>query len=137
MEGKFLDKELVLGLGTFIDTLTEMSKTCNDNYPPYNIEYIDNDIIYVKLAVAGFKMEDLHITQEDKTLIIKGNKLFKNDNIRYIYKGISYRKFQKKFLLANDLEPSDAILDSGILTVVLARIRNEKKIKTINILTKE
>ena len=41
-------------------------------YPPYNIAKKEDDIYEVTLAVAGFKKDDIDISLEDGTLIIKG-----------------------------------------------------------------
>ena len=51
-----------------------------------------------------------------------------------LYRGISYRKFTKKFSLADDMEVKGAKLDNGLLSIDLERIvPEEKKPRTIDI----
>ena len=44
----------------------------SEGYPPYNIEQTGDGRLRITLAVAGFSMDDLHITQEDNQLVIRG-----------------------------------------------------------------
>ena len=46
-----------------------------DNYPPYNIEQISPVGLRITLAVAGFTMDDLQLTQEDNQLVIRGRQI--------------------------------------------------------------
>ena len=52
--------------------LQRASKTSSDGYPPYNIEQTGPTGPRITLAVAGFTMDDLQITQEDNQLVIRG-----------------------------------------------------------------
>ena len=52
--------------------LERASKTASDSYPPYNIEQVGTALLRITLAVAGFSMDDLQITQEDNQLVIRG-----------------------------------------------------------------
>ena len=42
------------------------------SYPPYNIEQTSPTGLRITLAVAGFTMDELQITQEDNQLVIRG-----------------------------------------------------------------
>ena len=44
-----------------------------------------------------------------------------------VYRGISYRKFDRKFTLAEDVVVNGAKLDNGMLTVELERVVPEEK----------
>ena len=51
-----------------------------------------------------------------------------------IHRGISYRKFSRKFTLADDVVVNDAKLENGLLTISLEQIiPEEKKPKLIEI----
>ena len=52
----------------------------------------------------------------------------------YVHRGISYRKFEKRFSIADDIQVKGAKLENGLLTIDLERIvPEEKKPRTIAI----
>ena len=65
---------LFLGFDHLEQMLERASKTSSDGYPPYNIEQISQTGLRITLAVAGFTMDDLQITQEDNQLVIRGGR---------------------------------------------------------------
>ena len=51
-----------------------------------------------------------------------------------VHRGISYRKFEKRFSIADDIQVKGAKLENGLLTIDLERIvPEEKKPRTIAI----
>ena len=44
-----------------------------------------------------------------------------------MYRGISYRRFERKFTMADDIVVNDAKLENGMLTVDLERVVPEEK----------
>lgn len=90
-------------------------------YPPYNIAKTDDDIYEVTLAVAGFKKDDIDISLEDGTLIIKGESNVLDESVEYLHKGIAERNFIRTFKLAEFVEVKEAKLEDGILRVSLFR----------------
>lgn len=123
---------LMLGFEYMAETLEKVAK-CSDNYPPYNIELFGDTKIYIKLAVAGFVEEELTIYQEGNNLIIKGEKQEEQTDNIFIHRGISFRKFQKSFVLADGVEPYNSYLENGILVVELNKHLPHKNVKTIQI----
>ncbi len=106
------------------------------SYPPYNIEKSGENDYAITLAVAGFKEEDLEITQERDVLVIRGKiaKEVENDGHAYLHKGISTRAFERKFNLAEHVKVIGAELENGLLQVSLQReIPEEAKPRTIAI----
>ena len=102
-------------------------------FPPYNIRK-DGDYNYViEMALAGFGKKDIEVEVKEGLLTVRSVK--ENDeNDSNIYRGISYRKFNRKFTLADDVEVNDASLENGMLTISLERIvPEEKKPRTITI----
>ena len=92
-------------------------------YPPYNISKgTGTDMYEVTLAVAGFKKDDIDISLEDGTLIIKGEShVLDSADTEYLHKGIAERYFIRTFKLAEFVEVKEAKLEDGILRVSLFR----------------
>ena len=78
------------------------------------------------MALAGFSKEDIEIEIENGLLTVRSVK--ENDeNDSNIYRGISYRKFNRKFTLADDIVVNDASLENGMLEITLERIVPDAK----------
>jgi molecular chaperone IbpA len=96
-------------------------------FPPYNIRK-DGDFNYViEMALAGFGKKDIEIEVSDGTLSIRSTKENETDNDSQLYRGISFRKFDRKFTLSEDIVVSGAKLENGMLTIDLERIVPEEK----------
>ena len=63
---------LFLGFDHLEQMLERAAKSPADGYPPYNIEQTHPTGLRITLAVAGFTMSDLQITQEDNQLVVRG-----------------------------------------------------------------
>lgn len=92
-------------------------------YPPYNIEKTGDNDYRISMAVAGFGQDDLDITVENGTLIVRGNKQDKtaDEGKNYLHRGIAARSFEQRFQLADHIEAKDARVEHGMLTVDLVR----------------
>ena len=112
---------LFLGFDHLEQMLDRVQKTA-DGYPPYNIEQMAPHRLRITLAVAGFAMDDLQITQEDNQLVIRGR-----------HRGIAARQFQRAFVIAEGIEIEGAWLDNGLLHVELRRPQPEVRVRTIQI----
>ena len=124
---------LFLGFDHLEQMIERASKSASDGYPPYNIEQISHTGLRISLAVAGFTMDDLQITQEDNQLVIRGRQ---SDDIQgrvFIHRGIAARQFQRAFVLAEGIEVKGAWLDNGLLHVDLVRPQPEVRVKSIPI----
>jgi len=103
-------------------------------FPPYNIRN-DGDFNYViEMALAGFSKEDLEIETSNGTLTIRSIKENTDEMAKatgnydaFVYQGIAYRKFERKFTLADDVVVNSADLVNGMLTINLERIVPEEK----------
>jgi len=87
----------------------------------------------ITLAVAGFSMDDLQITQEDNQLVIRGRQKDDSEGRIFLHRGIAARQFQRAFVLAEGIEVEGAWLDNGLLHVDLRRPLPEVRVKTIQI----
>ena len=123
---------LFLGFDHLEQMLDRVAKNA-DGYPPYNIEQTGDNRLRITLAVAGFAMEDLQITQEDNQLVIRGRQKDDSDGRIFLHRGIAARQFQRAFVLAEGIEVEGAWLDNGLLHVDLRRPQPEVRVKTIPI----
>ena len=94
-------------------------------FPPYNIRKEGDYHYVIEMALAGFSKEDIEVEVADGTLSVRSDK--KDDVADNLYRGISFRKFNRKFTLSDDIVVNDAALDNGMLTINLERIVPEEK----------
>ena len=125
---------LFLGFDHLEQMLDRVQKNA-EGYPPYNIEQTAAERLRITLAVAGFSMEDLAITQEDNQLVIRGRQKDDSEGRVFIHRGIAARQFQRSFVLAEGIEVTGATLDKGLLHIELERPQVEPAVKTIAIRT--
>ncbi len=103
-------------------------------YPPYNITSSGDGEYGITLAVAGFSAKELDLQVEGGTLTVSGKKHHDNTSTNYLYQGIAFRAFTKKFEIAEHVRVSGAELGDGLLSVTLVReIPDALKPKKINI----
>jgi molecular chaperone IbpA len=89
-------------------------------YPPYNIEKTGEDAYRLTMAVAGFSPDELDITVHENSLVVTG-KAKKDEESRYLHRGIARRAFERRFSLADHIKVAGASLVNGMLHVDLAR----------------
>ena len=131
-----LSSPFLIGFDQIERALDRVAKAA-DGYPPYNIERLARDEtnperLRITLAVAGFTLDQLEVSVEEKELAIRGRQ--QDDKSRqYLHRGIAARQFQRTFVLADGMEVLRADLKNGLLSIDLARPEPERVIKTINI----
>ncbi len=136
MTTRVFTSPLFLGFDHLEQVLERANKTASDSYPPYNIEQVGAALLRITLAVAGFSMEDLQITQEDNQLVIRGRQADDTQGRVFLHRGIAARQFQRSFVMAEGIEVRGAWLDSGLLHIDLARPQPQTKVRTIAITQK-
>ena len=95
-------------------------------FPPYNIRK-DGDYNYtIEMALAGFGKKDIEVEVTEGTLSVRSVKENTEDDST-VYRGISYRKFDRKFTVADDVVVNGASLENGMLTIDLERVVPEEK----------
>ncbi len=104
--------------------------------PAVDIFETDNHDLVVKAELPGMTREDIEVTVENNTLVLKGQKKFEAEVKEESYRRIerSYGQFHRSFTLPNTVDPSKVSADykNGVLTVKLP-FREEAKPRTINI----
>ena len=108
-----------------------LSRYTSDNmqstgFPPYNIRKEGDYNYVIELALAGFGKEDIEVEVADGTLSVRSVKENSEDEST-VYRGISSRRFERKFTMADDIVVNGAKLENGMLTVDLERVVPEEK----------
>jgi molecular chaperone IbpA len=100
-------------------------------FPPYNIRKGGEYNYVIEMALAGFSKEDIEVEVADSTLTIRSTKKPLNEDVASnddtVFRGISYRKFDRKFTLAEDVVVNGAKLENGMLILELERVVPEAK----------
>lgn len=106
-----------------------------NSYPPYNIIKVDDLTYRISIALAGFEKHEIDIVLESDILTIKSEGKKKNIDDNFLYKGIAFRAFEKKFQLADNIKIKEASLKNGLLSIDLLKIApKEIKKEIINII---
>jgi molecular chaperone IbpA len=122
-----------IGYNRELSRLNTVYKTNSQSYPPYDILKLDEDTYRVSLAIAGFAKEDIDVSVDKGTLIIKGE-IVEVTDAEVVHKGIAGRKFTRSFALGEYMEVTGADMKDGMLHINVERIVPEdKKPKTIEI----
>tara|TARA_Y100000817_G_scaffold265914_1_gene221922 strand:+ start:48 stop:488 length:441 start_codon:yes stop_codon:yes gene_type:complete len=118
-----------VGFDRMFDNLTRYvdNNATSTGYPPYNIRKEGDYNYVIEMALAGFAREDLEIEVADGVLTIRSVKEKSDDDVSNIYRGISYRKFVRKFTIADDIVVNGAKMENGMLSVDLERVVPEEK----------
>ena len=95
-------------------------------YPPYDILKLDEDTYKLSLAVAGFSKDDIKVSVDNGTLIIKGE-IVEVTDAEVVHKGIAGRKFTRTFALGEYMEVTGAEMKDGMLHIDIDRIVPEDK----------
>ena len=120
-----------LGFERFFDDVQRLLATdvqkVTQSFPPHNIIKLDDSRYIVELAVAGFSKNEISITVEDGTLVVKGEKKEKDTDVVYLHRGIGTRSFTKTLTVADTIEVQGAEFKDGILRIGLENIIPEHK----------
>lgn len=127
----------------FGDVFRDLQMHQTGGYPPHNIYQVQDDdvrlnpTVVLELAVAGFKKNEITLTEHQGEISIQGLKadeVTSDNDLRYQHRGIATRNFIKRFHLAEYYEISDAKLEDGMLTVTFVKnVPEQDKPKQISI----
>ena len=117
-----------VGFDRVFDTL---NRYVDDNiqstgFPPYNIRKEGDYNYVIEMALAGFGKSDIEVEVVESTLSIRSMKENDEDDST-VYRGISRRRFDRKFTVADDVVVNRASLENGMLTINLERVVPEEK----------
>ena len=110
----------------------QLGRYANDKtsvgFPPYNIRKEGEYNFVIEMALAGFGKKDIEVEVADGTLSVRSVKEDDSDlDDNQIYRGIAYRKFERKFTLADAVVVNGAKLENGMLLIDLERVVPEEK----------
>ena len=123
----------LLGFEQLERLVERTAKAEGNGYPPYNIEQTGPTGYRITLAVAGFSEDDLSITIEDRSLVIRGRQGEDEGERVFLHRGIAARQFQRSFVLADGVDVKGAKIENGLLHVDLNRAEPERVVQSIEI----
>ena len=104
--------------------------------PAVDIFETEHHDLVLKAELPGLDRDDIDVTVENSTLVLKGSKKFEADVREENYRRVerSYGTFHRSFSLPNTVDASrvSAEYKNGVLTVTLP-FREEAKPRTINV----
>ena len=115
-----------IGFNRELNRLNTAYKTNSQSYPPYDLLKLDEDTYRLSLAIAGFTKDDLKISVDNGTLIIKGE-IVEITDAEIVHKGIAGRKFIRSFALGEYMEVTGAEMKDGMLHINIDRVVPEEK----------
>ena len=117
-----------VGFDRIFDNLSRYvdNNATSTGFPPYNIRKEGDYNYVIEMALAGFGKKDIEVEVADGTLSIRSVKENSEDDST-VYRGISYRKFERKFTMADDIVVNGAKLENGMLSLELERVVPEEK----------
>ena len=122
-----------VGFDHLFQDLDWVARHAADTYPPHNIVKVTDNDYLIEIAVAGFKMDDLGIEQDERTLTVSGEQDSSLER-NYIHRGISQKKFKRVFRLSEYVQVDGATLKDGVLAINLKfELPEEKRPRKIDI----
>ena len=117
-----------VGFDRVFDRLNDYAshQSTSNTFPPYNIRKDGDFNFEIEMALAGFGRKDIEVEVADGVLTVRSVK-DNEESEDVIHRGISYRKFVRKFTMADDIVVNGAKLENGMLTVELERVVPEEK----------
>ena len=110
-----------VGIDRLFDRITsQIDATANGNYPPYDIVKTTEDSYEIRVAAAGFNIDEIDVEFHEGRLSIQGMKNTQSSaEEEYQHHGISNRNWVRHFELAEYVEVVSAVMRDGVLTVSL------------------
>ena len=105
-------------MASLMDTVNRVEQP---NFPPYNIERVDEDQYRITMAVAGFSEAELDIEVEQNRLKVTGAKATSERDRSYLHQGIAARNFERTFQLDDHIKVVGAGMEHGLLNIELER----------------
>lgn len=116
-----LNRALV-GFDRIFDDMERRFATQANNYPPYNIEKISENLYNIVVAVAGFEKNEVTVEIDQDQLIIRGERPEHHPEPEYLHRGLAFRNFERRFTLAEHMEIVKAEIKTGLLKIQIERV---------------
>ena len=108
-----------IGMDDYLNRFFNDTKT--ENYPPYNIDQVNNVETRLEVALAGFKKKEVKVYTEFGKLIVEGKREEKEDK-EFAFKGLAQRSFERAWSISDDTEVQKVEFEDGLLTVTVGKI---------------
>jgi molecular chaperone IbpA len=120
-----------VGFDRLFDMLENSVRT---DWPPYNIEKKSENDYRITMAIAGFRPDEVELTQHGPELIVTGQKKPEENERQILHRGLAVGNFKQVFKLADYVKVANAGLENGLLAIDLAReIPEQMKPRRIDI----
>lgn len=123
-----------VGFDRVFDRLLDYTQhqTQSTGFPPYNIrkDHGEEHKFFIDLALAGLGKDDVEVEVADGVITVRSTWEGSGDNLNggdILHRGISFKKFTRKFTIADDIQVLGAELKNGLLTISLERVIPEEK----------
>jgi len=114
-----------IGFDAMLEELDRIARHTTDSFPPHNIVKHGDNKFSIELAVAGFGEDELDVLVKERTLTVVGR--HEDRGREYVHKGISTKKFERKFRLSEYVEVTGAEIKDGLLAIQLEVIVPDSK----------
>ena len=117
-----------LGFDKFFSELDQaitQGVTASNAFPRHNVVKITDTDFRIELALAGYNREDLNVVVEDGVLVVSCDKSWAGSDESYLHRGISAKKFTRKFPLNESVEVKGSTFVNGLLMVFLEQVTPE------------
>lgn len=113
----------LIGFDNMFDLLENASRVEQlDPFPPYDIEQHGDDAYRIRVAVAGYTLDEVEVSTHQNLLTVSGRKEPDNEDRKFLYRGIAATgRFERRFQLAPHVVVTGANLSDGILEIDLKR----------------
>lgn len=127
----------LIGFDTLFDNLERRyANAPTNNYPPYNVARLQENLYEIEMAVTGFEKDEIKVTVEQNELTIVGerNKSESDVTVEFLHRGLALRDFERRFTLAEHMKIVSAQIKNGVLQIRIERIIPEElKAKVIDV----
>ncbi len=111
----------------FDDMERRYANQVSNNYPPYNVSKLQENLYEIEMAVTGFEKNEIKVTVEQNELSIVGAREKDTEvTVEYLHRGLALRDFERKFTLAEHMKIVSASIKNGILQIRIERIIPEE-----------
>jgi len=128
-----------IGFDRIFDQMAQYAnhQVTSTGFPPYNIRKQDDYFFSIDLAVAGLSEDDIEVEVAEGVITVRSTYDDSVNGGDFIHKGMSFKKFTRKFTVADDIVVNGASMNNGMLSIDLERVvAEEKKPRLVEIKSK-
>lgn len=118
-----------------LENVANRASDAVDNFPPYDIVKLSDTEWDIRMAIAGYTKDQIKIELENNVLTVSTEASTQDTESTkvFLYKGISTKKFTRRWTVTDNTKVQMAKFVDGILTISLIKIPVERKASLIEI----